>query len=507
MKPVLKITALIAFLAFMFSAQTAQAEPENPIVRGNINVETIGGGKVTGTGIDCGTDCTDSASWRENEMPPKNRLTAVPNPGWGLQSWSGCVQVSTVPPRCDATYSELDTALVRAHFVDIQAPTVFIAGYNSRPGQFLYLNLNVADNHQVDRVEILLNGESIATRYSDFWTTQVDVSAVPEGVYSLSVRVHDVTGHTGMSSAWEIEIDHSGPDITLDSPVVATNLAQPKFSFSSKAEDYWNARCAIYKSGEAENLEVCGRGEWYSADAPTEGNWKFVVEATDEAGNTTRAEHEFVVDRTAPVAEFTSGPADGSVVEVGNVKYAWSVTDGLAITQECVWDNGESTPCDGSSARGLTAGVHSFKVTFTDQAGNQRVLARTVSVKEGGTKPPPDETDRTAPVVRLAAPKQKLKALGKALRLNVRCDEACSGKVTAKGKGGVIFRGRVALAQAGVAKLKLRPTARVRKRLKALGLRNRNLAKPRPLKLLATTGLKDKAGNTGKASLRFKVGA
>ena len=92
----------------------------------------------------------------------------------------------------------------------------------------------------------------------------------------------------------------------------------------------------------------------------------------------------------------------------------------------------------------------------------------------------------------------------KALKLNVRCDEACSGKVVVKGKRGIVFTGRVALAGAGVAKLKLRPSAKVRKRLVVLGQRNR---KPRKLGVTASTSLRDKAGNVGKSTLRFKVGA
>lgn len=504
MKTIL-ITAL-ALLGLAFTAQTAQAEPEVPIIRGSLEVQVFGAGKVTGTGIDCGTDCTHSTAWRENELPPTNRLTATPNTGWALSGWAGCPVVAGQPTRCDATYgTELPTE-VTARFVDVQPPTVFIAGYNDRPGRVLHLNLNVNDNHGVDRVEILLNGQVIATRTANYWTTEVDVSGVPEGVYALSARAWDAAGNHGVSAVWEIEIDHTGPDVTLNSPVAATNADRPSFSFDSSAGDYWSAECAIRKQGETGDLEPCGRGEWYSADTPTEGNWTFVVEAKDSSGNVSRVEHGFVVDRTAPVAAFTSGPADGSVVEVGNVKYAWSVTDGLPVTQECSWDNGEAAACAGTASRGLTAGAHSFRVVLTDQAGNQIFLARTVNVKKDGKTPDPDERpgskDRTAPLIRLVAPKQKLKDLRRVLRLNVRCNEACSGRVVVQGKGGVRFAGRVSLARAGAAKLKLRPTAKVRKRLLKLGLRSR---RPRPMNLTATATLKDKAGNTGEATLTFKA--
>ena len=58
MKLSLRIASLITLIAFAFTAQAAQAEPENPIVQGSLEVQVIGGGKVTGTGIDCGSDCS-----------------------------------------------------------------------------------------------------------------------------------------------------------------------------------------------------------------------------------------------------------------------------------------------------------------------------------------------------------------------------------------------------------------------------------------------------------------
>ncbi|HNG57264.1 MAG TPA: hypothetical protein PLX70_07460, partial [Solirubrobacterales bacterium] len=113
---------------------------------------------------------------------------------------------------------------------------------------------------------------------------------------------------------------------------------------------------------------------------------------------------------------------------------------------------------------------------------------------------------RTAPVVKLAVPKQTLPGVRKALRLKVSCDEACSGKVTVTGKG-VKFAGRVYLTRAGVAKLKLRPTVKARRVLARLATRKPRSTGARSLGLTARASLKDAAGNTGRASLRFKVTA
>ena len=89
------ITTLIALVVLAFSAQAAQAEPEHELVFGEISVEVHGGGKVTGTSIDCGADCYDDDSWFDNQLPPKNRLTATAERGWAFGGWQGCTSASS----------------------------------------------------------------------------------------------------------------------------------------------------------------------------------------------------------------------------------------------------------------------------------------------------------------------------------------------------------------------------------------------------------------------------
>ncbi|MBN8865918.1 MAG: hypothetical protein J0H98_00010 [Solirubrobacterales bacterium] len=504
MKPIARVAALVAFLAFALVAPPAQAEPENPLVHGSVSVQLDGAGKITGSGIDCGSDCSDTAAWPDNELPPKNRLTATPYPGWSFIGWTNCAPVNGKPLQCDVTYSEFDAEPAIARFRDVTAPTVRINSVSpgQKAGDRVTVDAIASDGDGVTKVEFLIDGQWRGSVFVSPWTLEMDLSDISEGTHQLTVKAYDPSLNSTTTENWPIEVDHSGPQVNLNSPAPATNEAAPRFSFGSPSADFNSAECAIQKQGEIDARTSCERDAWYSEDAPTEGAWEFVVVAEDEVGNLTTVTHPFVVDRTAPDAAFTSGPADGSVVDSGNVKYAWSATDGLPLTQLCAWDGGEEAPCNGSATRGLTAGTHTFQAVITDQAGNETVLKRTVTAKKDGTIPDPDTDDKTAPVIKLAAPKQKLKGLGKALRLNVRCSEACSGKVTVTGKRGVKFAGRVALSKAGVAKLKLKTSAKVRKRLKKISPRS---LKSRPLKLAATAVLADSAGNRGKASLKFKV--
>ena len=501
--PFKSLFALLSLVTFAFVAQVqvANAEPENPIVRGSLTVSVIGGGKVTGTGIDCGADCSHDASWRDNEVPPVNRLTATANLGWAFNSWSGCTPISG--GRCDAGYGIEEPNRVTARFIDVMAPSVFISSVSPGEvaGDSVLVGVSATDNDRVTKVEYLIDGNVVATLNSALWSANLNLGLVPEGVHQIQARAYDPAGNNGITVNYPITVDHTGPDITLNSPIAATNAATVSFSFSSEAGDLHSAVCSIQREFSDFEPSPCARDEWFTGDVPTEGKWDFVVQARDNAGNFTSERHSFVVDRAAPVAEFTSGPADGSVLEVGNVKFEWSATDGLPLTQKCSWDDGETIDCDGSATRGVTAGAHKFKVEITDQAGNETTLSRTFSVRKDGNIPDPDpQADKTAPVVKIVAPKQSLRSMRKALRLNVRCNEACTGRVVVTARGGLRFAARVVLPKAGVAKLRIRPTSKVRKRL-AIGLRKVR----KPLVLNARANLRDKAGNAGAAKLRFKV--
>lgn len=512
-----------ALLAFAFTAQTAQAEPEHELVFGEITVEVHGGGTVTGTGINCGADCYDDDSWYDNQLPPTNRLTATAGRGWAFGGWEGCTSVNGQSNKCDAGYQEFGAAPIIASFYDVMAPSVFLQhpAVNTVANQTLHAAVESGDNDRVSKVEYLIDGQVVKTVESGGIDVYIDISGVVDGQHQIEARAYDPTGNYGITAARSFTVDHTAPDVTFNAPVAATNAESPTFSFSSTATDIQSAWCSIVMKGQAEDYEACSPNDPFVAPGAAEGEWQVKVQLTDGVGNVTEATHDFVVDRTAPVADFTSGPVDGATVKPGEVSYGWSANDGLGIAHSCSWDGAESVGCESPASKTLEAGAHNFKVTIVDQAGNETTLSRSVTVKtETGTDPDPDPgndpgkpdpgkpdpgkpgtNDKTAPAVKLLAPKQTLKTLRKALRLRVSCDESCSGKVVVKGAG-LKFSGRVSLTGAGVAKLKLRPTAKVRQRIAVISTHN---LPARKLKLTARASLSDQAGNAGRATLKFRV--
>ena len=493
-----------ALMAFLFAASTAQAAT----VEGKIKVQVYGPGKAFVDGAECGTSCTIDRIWDDVGPAPTVTVTTVSTrTGYVNTNWGNCNSLPSMN-ECKVILTAGQTRSVYASFFDTQAPTVFINGYTPFGGDHIGIGVDVSDNTEVTRVEYLLDDEVILTKTADFSYGEPDTTGVPEGEHTIQVRAYDANRNMGTSATYSVVIDHTAPVVGLKDPVTLTRDISPGFEPTFAGSEVWGANCTIRKKGGSEEPEEsCWEGEVYSKQIPAEGEWEMVLEAYDRVGNVTRVVHGFVVDRTAPAASLVSGPVDGAEVTEGVVAFEWAL-DQDAVIQTCFWDEVQAADCEGNSSRNLTEGSHDFRVEISDQAGNVTTLGRSFSVIKDpadGPDPDPDTPDRTAPVVKLLAPKQTLNSMSRALRLKVRCDEACSGRVVVKGSG-LKFAGRVYLAKAGVAKLKLRPAAKVRKRLLRLNrsIRSRSAT---TLKLAATARLSDTAGNATSATLRFRVGA
>ena len=506
MKRIFILTA--ALLALAITAQTANAEPPTPIVRGDLEVQIIGQGKVTGTGIDCPGDCLQSESWPETEAGPVNTLTATANrTGWAFQSWSGGCTKQANAAVCKSSYGTEEAVVSVARFIDVMAPSLYISFYSSEVSESTLVGAVANDNDRVTKVEYLIDGNVVATDATAPYETTLDTTGVSEGTHHVQARAFDPAGNNGITSNTDILVDHTAPEVTFNSPVPATSDAQPKFSFSTASEDFDGADCVIQRPGETREPVWCGEDEWFTGDAPTEGQWEFTVYASDRAGNVSKTTHSFVVDRTAPEIAFTSGPDDAAKVAKGNVTYGWSVVDSTGVGQSCSWDGGEATACDGTASKVLAKGDHTFRMVATDAAGNSSEISREVTVlAEAGpdpvdpdpNHPGPDNpgSDRTAPTVKLSPKKQKLKALKKGLKVKVQCSEACAGTVVAKAAGGIRFTGSARLAAEGSSVIRLKPNANAKKALKA---------SPRSLKLKVVSSLADTAGNSTTSKLKTRV--
>jgi len=93
---------------------------------------------------------------------------------------------------------------------------------------------------------------------------------------------------------------------------------------------------------------------------------------------TTSRSFSWVIDHTAPVAVFTSGPAEGSTIATTTAEFGFATSgvDLTAVTFACSTDSGAFSACTTPlELTGLSAGQHKVSIKPTDAAGNTGAIA------------------------------------------------------------------------------------------------------------------------------------
>ncbi len=212
-------------------------------------------------------------------------------------------------------------------------------------------------------------------------TSATQYTGLAEGRHAFRVRATDVAGNTGAQQTRIWFVDGTPPVVTIDSGPAASSLTRKTSAvLSFSADETVSFECRL------------DTGSFAGCDSPqaltglADGPHTFTVRATDLAGNTSaEAARTWTVDTGAPVVTITAGPADGSVLATRSGSFAFSVVDSSAVTVACTLDAGTTSPCTSPFAfASLADGVHTFRVTATDVAGNIGLSERSWTIDAVG---------------------------------------------------------------------------------------------------------------------------
>ncbi|MCA9677604.1 MAG: Ig-like domain repeat protein [Kofleriaceae bacterium] len=189
---------------------------------------------------------------------------------------------------------------------------------------------------------------------------------VAEGDHTFEAAAVDDAGQvdpTPASFAWSVDL--TPPDTLLVSaPPVLDNSVAVTFEFDA-SED---ATFACVIDGGA--ATPCASP--YGLAGLADGAHRFVVTATDLAGNTdpSGAIYDWTIDTSTPDTQIDDGPT-GAVAEV-DATFAFSSPDaGAGATFECGLDAAGLAPCASPvTYAGLADGDHAFRVRVVDGTGN-----------------------------------------------------------------------------------------------------------------------------------------
>ena len=350
-------------------------------------------GTITGTGINCGSDCSDNqpvirscevgdgcADWPDATTWT---LTASNGPAGYSAQWSACGRAPTCSVSLGSASKGDDSATVALSWVDTAKPSVTFAppvkvgpsGYNVSAGG--------ADNSgSIHHFAWWVDGQAQATTGS-----ALSLSGVASGSHTVKVQSFDATGNGSDAVTKTVVVDKS-VNVTPGTLPALTRAATAPLSFTTDA-DVVTRKCTVNNGTAVE----CASG-WSGISAATpDGSYDYRVIVTDDVGNTKTSDaRTVVVDRTLPAVAFTDGPTEGQQVVTRDVAITFSHADAHPGTVTCGID-ATPVPCTAGSAVSLTGlgdGQHAFSVKAIDGAGNERTVTRTFAVKVTTPDPDPD---------------------------------------------------------------------------------------------------------------------
>ena len=144
---------------------------------------------------------------------------------------------------------------------DTEPPTAAInaPAQGATVGGRVNVSVSVADNVGVTSVDLLVDGDVVATDSSAPFSFAWNTTQVADGTHSLRLRAHDAAGNTGMSATVQVTVDSSSDpvqDVVLyasdASTVAGAWQVQPNASAAGGfAVAYPNANRAKLKSAQA----------------------------------------------------------------------------------------------------------------------------------------------------------------------------------------------------------------------------------------------------------------
>jgi hypothetical protein len=189
-----------------------------------------------------------------------------------------------------------------------------------------------------------------------------------DGEHHFRVRAIDRAGNTASDSVtWRI--DTVAPTTTItDRPANDTNARTATFGFTSN-DPAASFECSL---GGEETDPWSSCTSTHTIGDLADGEHRFRVRATDEAGNRGPAElDQWTVDTAAPRTSIDNGPS--GPVNQADASFAFS-SDDPGASFECRLGGEETDPWDPCTSpldyTGLADGTYTIKVRATDAAGN-----------------------------------------------------------------------------------------------------------------------------------------
>jgi hypothetical protein len=274
----------------------------------------------------------------------------------GLPSGSHTFRVRAIDPAGNVDSSPA----VYTWTIDITAPNTTITRQPAAASNSPSATFSFSASMSNSTFQCRLDGASFSPCISP-----LTYSGLADGAHNFEVRATDPAGNTDPTPAsFSWLVDTITPDTAIaTTPPSLSNSGSATFTFTS-TESGATFQCSL-DGGVFAN---CASPRTYTG--LLDGTHTFQVRARDAAGNIdqTPAGYSWTVDRTAPSASITSGPA--TPTNIITASFTFTSSDATA-TFQCRLDGAAFAPCVSPvNYTGLANGTHNFRVRAVDPAGN-----------------------------------------------------------------------------------------------------------------------------------------
>jgi hypothetical protein len=247
---------------------------------------------------------------------------------------------------------------------------------NQETAQFIFS----AQDSTATEFQCQLDGSGWSPCYSG-----VTYYGVSPGSHTFQVQATDAAGNVEVSPqsyTWTVDTTPpvttivSGPPVISSSATAAFAVAssEPNSMISCSLDGGAWQTCVSASQCELLSSPFTGCSGTVEFSGLAEGAHTLRVQATDAAGNqdATGASYSWTVDADPPVTSFTEAPSGAT--SSTSATFAFSALDTTASTFQCQIDGGPWFSCSSPvSLTGVEQGVHVFRVSATDEAGNVEV--------------------------------------------------------------------------------------------------------------------------------------
>ncbi|MEV0901000.1 S8 family serine peptidase [Actinoplanes sp. NPDC049802] len=250
-------------------------------------------------------------------------------------------------------------------------------------------NVWLADDHGIDRMDLLVGGEVVDSTPAAPWARYLTLDPQDDynGELTVTVRAVDYAG-LHVDRTVKIRVDSIEPTASVTSPHPYQMVAGPiRVAVTATSPDVEH----VLVNGER-MTRTPGRDEWTATVTPERdagGQYGYTFFVWDKAGNVIPLFQHVTYDPTGPTVRSIS-PAAGARVRGTFTSTLNSVDDPAGIAKADLWGNGTYIGRDTTAPYSLKVptrtanGAMTLKWTVTDKLGNVSTHTRTVIADNRG---------------------------------------------------------------------------------------------------------------------------